>query len=400
MNVRYKKEANAAYMILEGSTECETYAARMLQENRIRGVMPLTIHQVDGVKEYYFDISCGRSMSGVLEKRPVTMSEVTDFLHALAKITDQMDEYLMNIAHLILEPGMICLPMENRRGSLGYDHLEADFSGAVFCCHPAVEKDFLGQVRDLIQYFLNKMDHMEEQSIEKAYELFRISQKEYFRIEELLAICDTAEKPAPRRTEPVTSAGNALSRPEPVEKEIHEKTPSRGDRWKMLTGVALMFGGVLCCLLDLMVQILSPEWSVIPDTGFLWLGVIFLIAGGGITLFGAPQSDDHRESRRGKTSCPALISQNYEELSDIYIRKLPFTLGKNRETVDGALDWPTVSRNHARIGRSKGGYYLEDCKSTNGTYLNGAKLEPEQPYPLHLGDEVTLADCRFIFRVV
>lgn len=35
----------------------------------------------------------------------------------------------------------------------------------------------------------------------------------------------------------------------------------------------------------------------------------------------------------------------------------------------------TISRRHARIGRDKAGYYVEDLDSVNGTYVNGRKLE-------------------------
>jgi pSer/pThr/pTyr-binding forkhead associated (FHA) protein len=49
-----------------------------------------------------------------------------------------------------------------------------------------------------------------------------------------------------------------------------------------------------------------------------------------------------------------------------------------------------VSRKHAVIRRTSDGYYLSDLNSTNGSWLNGKMLVPDQPYRLHSGDQVRL----------
>ena len=47
-----------------------------------------------------------------------------------------------------------------------------------------------------------------------------------------------------------------------------------------------------------------------------------------------------------------------------------------------------VSRIHARIHFSDEGWFLEDLRSTNGTWLNDEQLEPEKLYPLESGDRL------------
>lgn len=49
-----------------------------------------------------------------------------------------------------------------------------------------------------------------------------------------------------------------------------------------------------------------------------------------------------------------------------------------------------VSRIHAEIQVEGSTYYLVDMVSANGTYLNDAKLEPGNRYPLNLGDRIDL----------
>jgi len=56
-----------------------------------------------------------------------------------------------------------------------------------------------------------------------------------------------------------------------------------------------------------------------------------------------------------------------------------------------------VSRRHAAIRRGEDTLILVDLGSTNGTYLNGQRLIPNQPRVLRDGDEIRVA--RLVFHV-
>ena len=51
---------------------------------------------------------------------------------------------------------------------------------------------------------------------------------------------------------------------------------------------------------------------------------------------------------------------------------------------------PEVSRFHARLVWKEGTYWIEDLSSTNGTWLNGQRLEPHKPVALKPGDVIGL----------
>jgi hypothetical protein len=55
----------------------------------------------------------------------------------------------------------------------------------------------------------------------------------------------------------------------------------------------------------------------------------------------------------------------------------------------GALDGG-VGRRHLRLAVQNGQVVAEDMDSTNGTMINGQKLAPRQPHPLHDGDTIQL----------
>lgn len=82
------------------------------------------------------------------------------------------------------------------------------------------------------------------------------------------------------------------------------------------------------------------------------------------------------------------------------ITKPMFIIGKERQKVDFCVpDNNSVSRNHANIICKGGVYYIVDKNSTNYTFVNGNKLNPNQEIMLNSGDKIKLADEEFEFRI-
>ncbi|MCL2488172.1 MAG: FHA domain-containing protein [Oscillospiraceae bacterium] len=82
----------------------------------------------------------------------------------------------------------------------------------------------------------------------------------------------------------------------------------------------------------------------------------------------------------------------------IAISRSEFTLGKERRKVDFVIDNSSVSRAHAKIRTRSGEFFILDLGSTNGTYVNGAKLTPNQETKLNSGDKIKISDEEFEFQ--
>ena len=70
--------------------------------------------------------------------------------------------------------------------------------------------------------------------------------------------------------------------------------------------------------------------------------------------------------------------------------------------ISGLPDSDVVSRIHAQIWVNGDEYHITDLGSSNGTYVNGAKLQPQVFCPLHPGDRVSFGQgdkITFMFRV-
>jgi HD-GYP domain-containing protein (c-di-GMP phosphodiesterase class II)/pSer/pThr/pTyr-binding forkhead associated (FHA) protein len=57
-----------------------------------------------------------------------------------------------------------------------------------------------------------------------------------------------------------------------------------------------------------------------------------------------------------------------------------------------------VSRQHARVFSQRGRYYIEDCHSTNGTYLNAFRLQAGAPCVLREGSNIQVGAVHMRFR--
>ncbi len=95
--------------------------------------------------------------------------------------------------------------------------------------------------------------------------------------------------------------------------------------------------------------------------------------------------------------CAALESLS-KDRGDIEIPYVPFLIGKHREMNDFILDYPTVSRMHLRIDQKEKVYIFTDMNSTNGTVVNGYKLEANETVSVKEGDSIQIAGLSYRFR--
>lgn len=84
----------------------------------------------------------------------------------------------------------------------------------------------------------------------------------------------------------------------------------------------------------------------------------------------------------------------------IKINSSNFVIGKELARVNYCVsDNTSVSRTHAKITGRAGVAFITDLKATNGTFVNGVKLNPNQEVQLNNGDKIALSDEEFIYSV-
>src|SRR5215207_2351854 len=95
------------------------------------------------------------------------------------------------------------------------------------------------------------------------------------------------------------------------------------------------------------------------------------------------------------TPAPLLIIRRQDtSVTELEWSKPLLTLGRDSAN-DIIIDHPLASRRHARMEHDENGYFVRDLDSTNGTYVNGNRIEGA--HVLRNQDKVWVADTEIIF---
>lgn len=82
-----------------------------------------------------------------------------------------------------------------------------------------------------------------------------------------------------------------------------------------------------------------------------------------------------------------------------FINTEAVVIGKRALDVDICIrENPTISRKHCMIRFHDDAFYLEDCDSMNGTYLDGEKVNSGEPVKLYEGCIIKMSDEEFLFH--
>lgn len=93
----------------------------------------------------------------------------------------------------------------------------------------------------------------------------------------------------------------------------------------------------------------------------------------------------------------ALISSGPQGSLEFVIDKKEYLIGHHSGMADGCIETnSSISRRHCRICNINGKNYIMDLGSTNGTFVNGKRISPEQSIEITPGDKVRLADLEFL----
>ena len=82
----------------------------------------------------------------------------------------------------------------------------------------------------------------------------------------------------------------------------------------------------------------------------------------------------------------------------IELKQFPCTIGKMAGCVDYVLPDDSVSRIHARFDVQGERVLLTDMNSTNGTFKNGLRMQPQETVEIEPGDEVRFGNLNYCYR--
>lgn len=108
---------------------------------------------------------------------------------------------------------------------------------------------------------------------------------------------------------------------------------------------------------------------------------------------------DVQDRKSSFTNMDGICIQSIDGQFRFDIRENEFLIGKSSERVQGVITGNNaISRVHCKIVRKNGNYYVVDMGSSNGTYVNGKRIEPNIPEPILDKSQFRIANAEFIVR--
>lgn len=142
----------------------------------------------------------------------------------------------------------------------------------------------------------------------------------------------------------------------------------------------------------------TMQFSADLSNGTLSIEDLFARVKGGKSTSGGQSRIGQTDVGGGRDGSGLLriIAMNAPTRVEIVVTKDEFVIGKKAELCDGVIDFnKMISRSHCRINRRGNQYTITDLQSSNGTFVNKVRLQPNQPHPINNGDVIRLANSDF-----
>lgn len=464
IQTEFRRDLHHNYMILSGGRKLDRmhYEIRMIELNDIPGLLKSTVQEMDGRTMYYYDITSRQPLSLYLETHLAGRTFLRLLFRSLQQVTERMSDYLLDLHGLYLHPEKI--------------YLDASGESIWFCFFPPLEESFSGQIKELGEYLLPRLDHQDPEGVVLGYAFYQ----KVSSIETVPAgtwfesILDDSEEESRtnseeewHRTERKDTKsglqGEEPHSPVPGDKDLlsdffHPETePEKHffrEGWKnkilwLLPPLSAAAAGMICW------RYLNriPE-GIAAGAGAACLSCLLLYRRkkqeeaeeeqrepeGREAVFPFPacggQDEEEQESSffhseedsRKEGSYRQPEEQTYSAQEEtvflgplqvpdteppIRARLIPepegagevkvltgdlYLLGKSEEASDICIPSPAVSRLHARLLWDGKTYRILDMNSRNGTFRNGALLDPGMAVPLRSGDTLRFADRSFRYE--
>ena len=445
LHPEYQNSLNQNYLVFRNAEE-ETYELRMLMENRIDHLLPLELRLIDGRRDLYYKISSLQSITNVYKNKEMNEKDVRAVLTGLTKAFRSMQEYMLDERHVMLLPE--------------YIFMKSDGSDIFLIFHPFYEKEAREGLRELADYLIGRIDHTNQEAVMIGYQFYRTVREDHFIIDDIIDLYSRSRKEKVDRGREnekeiwgsveqdlihatddtkqkyeFETTGSKTVCNDPVDQATLETGNEKQSVLKIAVfSILALLGGIVLCfgigpyqpdrigriVLIMMILIAIPgivievrkyhkqkeskEQSLsheeVPDS--------ISLKNDYNSIFAGMEPDNMKnEPDYGKT---VLISSDQKIAENILLEKkhgtetehpietFPYMIGKQKDHVNLILNDVSVSRIHARLTTEAGQVYVEDCDSTNGTYVNGVLLEKGEKIPIDIDDEIRIGRVTLVYQ--
>ena len=394
MKVRYRNDLYGNYMQIEipENTDTNLYPFKMLMKNKISGVLSCKERMEDGKAYLYVDIEGKRSLLQEYQEKEWQLEDMVSFFQEITYILEEIRSYLLHENMVILDPEYIFRDLEN--------------NNLYVLILPWFSENKL--LHKLAEYFLEKVNHKDENGVNAAYLFYRHQSQPNFSLYQFISIL---EKESILKRQKVKNMVQIQTKEVDVREEkekttvqketscfrrgeeIDEKKEKKGIK-KISVILALVFGVIsFLPMVPVMLKISAVALAI------LFLAIFLLSFLEGKTTI--EKEEINQEIELDVKETVFFYSDENEEYlklqwkergrkKQFVLKEFPCTVGKLKEEVSLVIRDNSVSRVHCRFIEKDGKICIMDLNSTNGTSLNGLPIINGEIQEIEKNDEILI----------
>lgn len=407
----YKKGMEHNYIVLKcNSNKVDDYETRMLEENKIKNLLNLSVKESNGMYDYYYETSSSLPISRIYEHRLIGYNAILSILNGICSAIKNGHEYMLSEDKMILSPEYIYMDVES------FDIGVINF--------PQRKTTIRNEFTELAEFFLDKTDHKDNKAVMLAYDLFKTVRNESVNLKNIENLLEKSkgygsndELEENERIEEIERMGKKESE----SFEFNNEPKNFDEFWDEGNDE-----------IDDNYEIEKSD-NKVKKKGFL------------SNIFSSQKKEQnkmgnaYKEYEEEKNMYTPSFSDNYEydepydiqeksnpsygktvllseddleansdkgiltykegnKTKKIDLKKLPITIGKVESCVDIVIKDSSISRMHATIYEENGLIKIKDLGSTNGTYVNAIMITEEENMPIEKGDEIKLGKLKLLYE--
>lgn len=332
----------------------EKYEEFMLNKQMITGLIPFYETEIGGEAWLVYQLESRKAFVDCFSSGRMGCLQMETFIKSLIRVMETVDDYLLDPSNLVIE--MSCIFEDGQ--SWEYIYI------------PGYKEDFWKQMEKISEEWLNYVDYGDERAVLWAYTF-------YERVHGHACSMDMIENILKLEKNTVPIYENIIQEESTIYEEPklfnQGKKQSWWSRLKEKTELKWKFGRIWK---EPEISDFFSKKSELADT---------------CPSLNLPEFHEDENLKQF-----VLIPVGENESTMIRFSQMPAIIGRAKGEVDIWLEYPGISRIHARFEEKEKGAKVVDMDSANGTYRNGERLKPGELYDLYIGDILKLADLEFI----
>lgn len=364
VNISYSKDFKHNYLVIQDDRVLnDDYQIKMIVQNNIEKILPCQDRMVNGDGLLFYDITGKQNLKNVFDFKKLGIEDVRLLFKEMYSAISNLEKYILYSSDLILNPQYIYMNIETRECSFLY--------------YPGSENEdekVSSDIEELLAYLMERIDNEDIKVVEAVYQIADILQRQHFSLDEALKwfLDEFGSEPLSEEVSFIEDVNIN------IEEIDLEEEPKREKRKKKS-----FFSKIKEWLLG---EDEEEEFNIVETES-------------SYENYSEKEDDDNTvfipwiENNENK-----LYGIGKNNKYHIDLTRVPFSVGKLKGVVEVIINDNSLSRMHAKFTRESNKYFMQDLNSTNGTFKNGIRLDPNQKVAIEPGDEIGLGKLKFIYR--